>query len=371
MKVSLNTITPVHIGTTRTETLSSVDYVYKDGKIVLIDHNKLERVLDERSQGEIDLRENFIEALKQGRDKKIDDFLKDAGISLDEIELMRLPAYGEVRGEIKRMVNSNGRVYIPGSSIKGLFRTALAYSFLKNNFGLLESSVQDIIRQSAKPKDAFKSLNEKIFLNPHKDPMKNIVASDTDFFSPEDVGIFSTTRIYIKDLRPGPPSPVEAILRGKRTSFSLKIEPFKVFKKEFLFLEDPSGWKILFNKVDEFTRDLLEREIRELSRSPGFDYVSKIYKEFLHQLSMQDNSCIGRIGFGKTFFDETVTLLLEKSNKSELLEKFEGYMNNSFWGKRRRSLARNDPLPSSRLFTVDRNRKPTGALGWIKLIPQS
>jgi CRISPR type III-A-associated RAMP protein Csm5 len=273
-----------------------------------------------------------------------------------------------VRGEIHRTINSNGRAYIPGSTIKGLFRTALAFNFLRNDFELLKHAVNYAIRRNVSPKKAFNWLNEKIFLDPHRDPLKNLLVSDTKFYSPSDIGVFATTRMYLKTFQQGPPVSVEAVVRDKETTFSLKIMPFKIFKSEFMFLEDEiNAWKNLFKQVNAFTKALLEREIRELSTHHSFTSICSQYETFLNQLDKLENACIGRIGFGKTVFDETVILLLEQCNETELLKKFEAYLNRNFWKRRRRSLQRRDPLPSTRLIVLDKRNNPQEVLGWVKM----
>lgn len=375
MKVNLTMLSPVHIGASREDVFSqAVDYVLKGNNVVLVDLDELQKVLAERSLGKINLEESFINDLRQGRIQRIADFLNNNGISVDEVELACLPAHGQVRGEIRRTINSNGRIYIPGSSIKGLFRTALAYDYLKNNFTFLKNSVENVVKRQGDPRKAFAWLDKKIiFLDPHRDPLKNLLVSDTEFFSPSDIGIFATSRMYLKTFQTGPPVPVEAVAKDAETTFSLKITPLKVFKNEFLFLEDIEGWKELFKQVNAFTKVLLEREIRELST--GFTSICNQYKAFLNQLNRLENACIGRIGFGKTVFDETVTLLLEEYGELALLRKFEDYLNRNFWKRRfrgewiprKRSIEKGDPLPSTRLFVLDKNGNPEGVLGWVKM----
>jgi|Deesub1362A_J573_1020465.scaffolds.fasta_scaffold01616_8 CRISPR-associated protein Csm5 len=372
MRVNLTTLSPVHIGSSRDDILSqSVDYAVEREAVVLINHDKLQKVLVERSKGDINLEEKLINDLKEGRIQKIGDFLESNGILLDEVTATKLRFQGHIRGEIRRMINSSGRVFIPGSSIKGLFRTALAYDYLKKNFNLLRSSVERIIRTGHDPKRAFEWLNRKIFLDPNRDPLKNVLVSDTDFYLPEETAIFATSRIYLKTLRKGPPIAVEAVDKGVTNSFSLKIEPFKIFNEDFSFLENSEAWKELFKKVNVFTKALLRREIKELSGGK-LNVIAGVCRSFLEQLEkLDENACIGRIGFGKTVFDETVLLLLEEYKEIHLLKQFESYLNREFWRKRRRSLGKKDPLPTTRLVTLDKYGNPEGALGWVELTIKS
>lgn len=381
MKAKLIVLSPVHIGSSREDVLSqAVDFVYKNNKVILIDHEKLQKALGNRSTSSVNLEEVFIAGLRSGSIQRMCDFLNRNNISLEEVKLSELTAQGQIRGSINRMINSNGRVFIPGSSIKGLFRTALAYEYLKNDFKMLKESVNYVVKTRENPKKAFEWLGKKIFLDSYRDPLKNILVSDTEPFELKNIGVFATTRIYLKNFQKGPPIPVEAIISGASTSFGLKTIPFKVFKREFSFLERPEGLLKVFEAVNSFTKALLKREINELSKA-GNAFLSIVnqYNKILSETNRLEGECIGRIGFGKTFFDETVVLLLEENNELELLKEFEDYLNYSFWkrkvrGKfipRRRSIAKGDYLPSTRLFVLDNHNNLNTVLGWVKITPIS
>lgn len=372
----LTTLTPVHIGTSQVENLSQVvDYVYKDGLVHTIDFEKLQKAIKKRSRPNFNLEEKFLEDLRERRIRKLDEFLEQNNISITEIEDYRLKTTGSISGEIQKMIHSEGRPYIPGSSIKGMLRTALAYWYLKNDKDILIESVEHIIENRVRPKKAFQSLNGRIFLDPNRDPLKNIIVSDSEFIPKEKILISPTKRMSIKSVGRDVsiPIPVEVISTETEVSFSIKIQSLKVFNPKFSFLEDTkAAFPKLCQILNEFSKASLKREIQELT-SPNFSSIKSKYERFLKEIEdSKINGCIGRLGFGKTFWDETVILILKDDRF--LLQKYENYMNRNFWRRkfkgewilRKRSLFKNEPLPFTRLF-IYKDNQPKGVLGWVKL----
>ena len=143
--IKLHANSPVFIGSG--ESLTKKEYILdkRSGRIYIPDLGKLIGFLAERS-----ILSNFEEYLLQPRNNDLYTFLEENKVSnkdYDKFVLYSLEA-GEVitqekfRGLLTFFKGSDGLPYIPGSSIKGAMRTAIAIKLLeKGNF---ESNLSDI-----------------------------------------------------------------------------------------------------------------------------------------------------------------------------------------------------------------------------------
>jgi hypothetical protein len=67
------------------------------------------------------------------------------------------------------------------------------------------------------------------------------------------------------------------------------------------------------------------------------------------------------LGFGKTFFDQTIAILIEKD--TSIMSRYQRYLNTAVWrGNRRQDL----PTPYTRVVYMEGNA-PREVLGWVKL----
>ena len=144
----LQCISPIHIGSG--ETLKAVEYLYnsKNQTVYFLDESKWINFLF--SKNLIDEFTNYVESTAENSAQNEEftgnnvwDWLKSKGI--DAKELPRL-SIRQARAETNTIISgkkqtlndiachiakAEGQPYIPGSSIKGIFRTAILYSFIK------------------------------------------------------------------------------------------------------------------------------------------------------------------------------------------------------------------------------------------------
>lgn len=375
MKLVLQTLSPLHIGCNDSYS-ALTDYFYAPDrrKVILISAEKLEAALQSRSQPPVDLVESFINELRNA-EFRLRNFLQSNEISLDEVAVGELDAQGNIRGEIHRFIYSAGGPFIPGSSLKGGFRTALAYTYLSQHApGTLQDVIQNRLpRDRRQVKEAFKKsgLEERIFLDhPHRDPLKNIGISDSDPLAADSLKVYGVKRFYIaelernsSDLRQGSPVPLECLPRGFTVELPFHFGRFLAFKREFSFLQNEAGVPELFGCVNQFSLASVNREIAEFTqRNPRrLSVVIRFYQTLQNQIqSLPPNQCILRLGFGKTFWDETVNLLI--SNDRDTVQRLEDYLNRNFWARRSRRRYPRDPLPTTRYFAPGQE-----VLGWVKL----
>ncbi len=139
LRVDLHVLTPIHIGT-REGRLGPTEFVVAGSKVHLIDENRLGRVLRDRN-----LIDAFITEVRKGPFQMASFLSKTARLRIPED--LHLVCSFSIPGGDPNMQDfrpftrdAAGQLYIPGSSLKGVFRTALLYRFLKNSQQVLNSA---------------------------------------------------------------------------------------------------------------------------------------------------------------------------------------------------------------------------------------
>jgi CRISPR-associated protein Csm5 len=128
----IQVVSPVHIGT-REGRLSALEFVASDGSTHIVDEDRFGRFL--RSRGLIDL---FVNSVGRGP-FSMGEFLAnrarvDLKRVLGEIASRSIPGGAAGMTEFRPFVrDGNGQVFLPGTSLKGVFRTALLWGMLQAN----------------------------------------------------------------------------------------------------------------------------------------------------------------------------------------------------------------------------------------------
>ena len=182
--VNLHVLSPIHIGTD--QELDPFSYVIRDDNLLLIDLIRWMEIYPEKEKlhGMMDS-DNFAE-IRTFIAEKID----PESVTLGSIPIKSsrlISAYnriiktkdprnqllidGMTRNEISQVA------YIPGSSIKGAIRTAIANHFVKIA-GVTSKNKRKIFKPVLEP-----DYNEKIFGRINEDPMRNVKLSDVSLDS--------------------------------------------------------------------------------------------------------------------------------------------------------------------------------------------
>lgn len=145
-KMSLTTLSPVFIGSG--EELNKSMYVYNNKEIMIIDERKLIKELLSRKG----LYESFLNECSSG-DLNLTNFLERHlnGYKNMDIYKYKINSYSDIKtgGKLNNInsfiKSSNGKPYIPGSSIKGAIRTAIIYGEIMNDKNRYNNIFKDII----------------------------------------------------------------------------------------------------------------------------------------------------------------------------------------------------------------------------------
>lgn len=360
MKVKLETLSPVHVGSGEESLSRALDYyIAENGKVCLVDSEKLYQVL--RAKG---LEESFLNEVTSASSKfspKLEDFLKRNRIDPSNVKSTELDTKGKVTGLISSHISSNRRFFIPGSTLKGAFRTALAWNYLKSKGEeKLEQAIKGLEGLGPKQaKWASKKLNLEnfVFAGPHHDPLRNLQVSDTDFVSEREMQIWAFQRLDISRGRWGIPTPKQVIPPHKSLQLDIKCTGVLPEEGWFEFLNREGGIFTLFQMANAFSQEMISREERELRELSLARYYTKLKKMVQ---ACGERECILRVGFGKTFYDQTIASLIEKN--SVLNQKYHKYLKERIWPRKKRDF----PAPTTRVVYME-GKEPKEVLGWVKL----
>lgn len=356
LNVEFQVLSPVHIGT-REGRLTALEFVAERGMVHVIDEQKLGRFLLERK-----LIEYFVQEVGRGP-VKMAAFLKEKGrmsipADLPKVTSISIPGGESGMQEFRPFTRDGaGKIYLPGSSLKGVFRTAVLYRMAKRDSGFKEriSSTVDKKddRELAKNKkrlfgdlqkeqmQSFRLPNGKP--GPNEDFFRCLTVRDAyptapvntrviqvHFLSKSGKGEFywsQDKRRVDRDLSLW----VEALVSG---SFSTELLWDNALFGEFSKSNEPSSLPVknlgdLLDAVKEMNSDLVEEEKRTLRADMPKAITAKDVKEYLKRNGPAPAAATGdkaafllgkwygmdrrgliRVGFGSGMLSTTLALVL-------------------------------------------------------------
>jgi len=303
MNFKIETLTAVHIGSS--EILSQYsDYVYDNGFVYYIDHELLINELAKKPNSE-DLLDRFISIVKSQAKESTSDrfrlfnFLKETRLDYKSCALKKVQVNDEIRVEIQRHINTSGQPYIPGSSLKGAIRTALICFFL---------SVSEVILR----KKGY--IGEDIFGKFGEDVLKYLHVSDTTPFKSENLAIAKFYKFNLESQKRTIPIIKEVIPKGSVSTFYIATKAQKAdVTDRFPFLEEGKEDSLL-EMINQYTTRNIEIEIEQLEKykSSTTKGLIEFYTELLQEINKANKEAYLRIGFGKTYYYNTIAQKLPK-----------------------------------------------------------
>ena len=402
MKYVLTTLSPVHIGSG--EQISNWSYAVHNGKIKIYNFEKVVRALKDNPQRLMNLTA-IIE--RNPLTKNLGEILQSYKVNINpeyEVELkgkvIKERWDREQRRNIKEykhiweFIKENGKVYIPGTEIKGAIRTSLFYKILKDKFNENEKiknqflneyrnclNVKDFRDERDRKKKIQKNFShleqrwesivfragfEKVFdkdfrfADAKKDILKILLISDSDLKNPNDV-------LNIKDITAlGVSKHFEELHELLKSGSNFVIDLRVSFKEEYkeIFPETYKylGMKKIREACSEFALSMIESDIEYFNRTKEIkeDEKSKILEKLekrknLAKISPEKRYIILRIGKHQGFLSTTINLLV-KEIAPELYSKAYEYLVHRGYSE----------FPNkSRKITID-----SELLGWCVLIPE-
>lgn len=340
----LRTLTPVHVGDG--EEIIPWEYeLVGNRKLRVYSFEGLLKELEEKLSGSA--LKNTLKRLSQdikinGFKKSLGDFLRENGLSLKslyEIERKTSLRRGNEYKGIKSFIKSSGKVYIPGSEVKGALRTIFIFGAVyrdlkegkKDSLNFVIKTVENALKsgRSLKDKKFWQDIERKLenyfFVNgaPERDAkydlFKTLRVSDSLPREPsqvlyvDDVTILGSSKVFY--------DPHELLKEGQE--FELRIEVDEDYKKVLKRLHknpyiDLINWEFLQESSYNFYRFLLAEEEAFFEKF-SLDGVRRDLRKVKEALSRGE--FVVRIGKHQGFLSLTVMLLVKLGAK-ELYRKF-------------------------------------------------
>jgi CRISPR-associated protein Csm5 len=351
--VQVSLLTPLHIGNGR-ELMNEYDYAIRNGKTWRIDERTL---LDD-----IPLNDSRLKAARPPAEfLRSEDFKPDSPYFRYVLSgTPRSQAEGAVlREQIK---NPFDRPYLPGSSVKGALRTAVAW------YAWEALDTQPEIRKVGRnPKFAAQEYEHDLFgPNPNHDLLRALHVSDSAEGSAGDL-IIVNARVLNRGGGTGSPIELEALRPDAKFSLTIKLDR-ALFSRwaqaAGLQLNGARALATLPQVVQQHSMQRIQREAEWFSQIRGAQRLAQFYAQ-LAQAKLGRSMFLVQLGWGAGWESKTLgsRLQADKSFMERLVRDY--------------SLARGrrqegDPFPKSRRMVVAYNRAsdgrvaetPGSPLGW-------
>jgi CRISPR-associated protein Csm5 len=380
-KYEISVVSPVHIGSGNE--YGPMDFVASEGRISYIN---IDKVFDElKNKGKDVL--ILYEAIEQyGSNFNLGLFLNNQGIDVGNVTNYNLRC-NEVPQSIRGFIKNAFTIpLIPGSSIKGAIRTAVAWYLLKDR----KNEVEDILNRILREIDEIRDRNEKmkkirwwerrighelenlIFYGKEKDPkfdiFKSMIVTDASFESVDQLSIRKCKVLSTTEDNKMMPKPYDIFLEVlelpvKSKTMEISLNTYFLEKKNQNLGYNTNHITFLkeFPKAcNEFSKAIIEYELTFFEEYHLHE-LKNFYENLYDMIPNANDEFLLRVGYGIGWLSTTIGLIFE--NDSNLLKNIRSI----FWLGRRR----NHPyyileFPKARK-TINIDGKPKFPLGWIHL----
>ncbi|MEM6805024.1 MAG: type III-A CRISPR-associated RAMP protein Csm5 [Bacteroidota bacterium] len=344
--ITLRTLSPLHIG--NGNKLSSVgDYLVTNHRVCYLDEKRLLIDLDKSGKTTA-----FTEKLRQFRSGfDFEKSLSELGVSYTDYQTKEIPLnqFGlKVKNNnilypcVRTQDAKTGalRPYVPGSTLKGLLRTAIVFKYFLDHpseLSHLEDSVERRVEQAKNLRKALSDLWQKIKSDILPEELfQSIRLTDSKPFQETEEVIEYTRRQHFYGVdTEGLGWLSECVCPGVESSFDLTyLSGFrfdklpknpKYQKGAFKYLKSTNP-RHIFSALNQHSKLLVEQEMDLLKQAP---HAASVRDKLLVQLAeykalidASDHSyAISRIGKGKTLFFITILPLLSKSLQKKVLQR--------------------------------------------------
>ena len=368
MKYQLKTITPVHIGTG--ETLSQIDGFYDNGRWHRID---IDAVLAAIPESEL----NRLTIAMGQRDFQWKGYLPtDQPSAFYTLPCPEDPRETEIREVMK---HPSGRPMIPGSSIKGVIRTALLWDLIGDSnqepFKYSVNYLKEQLRRKPNRNWAGQEIERHVLgKDPNHDLMRAVQVSDTAPISIEalEMGVSWTVTLNRSDRLVQKRENgreykifVEQIRADQTFDFSIKIDKslFGQREKRELGYSDQQERVVCEELADVcnfVAKDLADTEAGFFD-AYYLDEIVDFYDALVGRIeNLPDGAFVLPIGWGTGYRAKTVTELLT-GDDDDLMRDLRGHYH---LGRRH-----HPKFPKTRRVLYDRQR-PKSPLGWVQITPK-
>ena len=353
---TLTTLSPVHIGDGN-ELKQDFDFVIHSGQTLRINEDALllakEDKLRPRRDGSYPAPGHLLDAA---------DYHNDA---LFRYALRGQPRSKKTNAMIKTFIKDVvDRPYIPGSSLKGALRTALAWTGWEELNPKLDR--QAIGRKKSR---AGQPLEKKIFgADPNHDLLKSLKVSD--LFGPEkpEECLLLVNAQVLTARSAGSPIELEALAGNKDFQGTLTIDEsfFSPMAERELRFNNRRHWlDELMARVQAHSQARIEQLATWFERASGADAIARFYRQ-LADAEMKPNQALLQLGWGGGWDGKTFWTHLQKD--PQLFEKIVDEFRLHRAGRNAPPRRVGDPFPRSKraaMVVKDNVARPAAPFGWV------
>lgn len=305
----------------------------RDREVLVFDEMDVIRSIKEKELLNAELLDSYsLTSKRSDYHRNLDYYIKKGIIDGSIVNRYKVKAINKAEKlngkEIYRTMRNIQGTYIPGSSIKGVIRTAILYDYLlENKIDYIKKALDFIQKNNKYNIDDYiiyftntNVKNRKI--NIQGDPFKFLIVRDANMTKNE-VAIYNETIFDVSKFIRG--NTIEAINEGDYTEdfeFEIIAKGGKTnsLKKRIDYnfdLVDYLNDKKIFEVLYKFSNDIIDDEIEYYKKQNNPLFNSKEIIEKLEEIKGKNSidSPVIRIGKGKGYKSNTIALAIKKLDK--------------------------------------------------------
>lgn len=329
LSYKLTVLTPIHIYSG--ETYRPLNYfINKDNMVQIFDEMDVIKSIKNNQMLNDELLRNMTMTNKRTEyHKNLDYFIDKDIVDKSILNKRKVEANNRVKNlkgqEINKTMRNIQGIFIPGSTIKGIIRTAIIYDYLlSKGIDFVKKAILSISNTKSNIDDYIIFKNEqsgRIEKDIAKDPFRFISVKDINMINNK-VEIYEENIFNIDGFIPG--NVIETIKEGDsseefafeiRTNFNIS----RKFNQEILkYFSNDEILRVLY----QYSNDIIEDEIEYFKNNKNADLNSKEIIEKLQEIKSKNSlsTPVLRIGKSTGYKSHTVALVIKKMDKEYYLK---------------------------------------------------
>lgn len=351
-QTTLKTLTPLHIGDGY-ELRRDFDFTVRNGRTHRLNEDAILAAKDETQWRDAKGGYKLPAQLLVESDFQNKDFFRYV--------IQGVPRSDKPDARVKSQIkNVHDCPYIPGSSLKGALRTALAWTGWDEVRPKLDRAAIGRSKSwAAQP------LERKLFgPDPNRDLLRALHVSDLVGPDKAGEGLLLVNAQVLTTKSAGSPVELEAIRSDVTFTGSLTIDEalFKPFAEKELRFANRKHWlDELLARAQKHSRARIEQLAEWYERGDGYEAIANFYRQML-KAKVSANAALMQIGWGAGWDGKTLWTHLQSDPQlfEQLVKDFR--MHKAVKGAPTRKPG--DPFPRSKRAALDKTNKPAAPLGW-------
>ncbi len=318
-KLSIEGLSPLFIGSGNT--YSQLDYISAEGKIHILDFDKIlsqvpEELIDDLTN---DINKNFWNNKWQGN---VEEFLEKYKLNWRDFIEKSYDLRGDIGdNEINQFIKTGDLIYIPGSSIKGAMRTAILFDILNKHPRERERFIRRILSDFN-----HREIIQLIQSDGKTDLLRALMVTDQALKNhTSSIKVDESTVYHLRNKQPTIPIFNEVLDKGFQSEGRIKINRKLVDSGTLISNYFDLHAENLIKAMNSFSKTIINHELRTFikQQDTNLKEIITFYENLQAQInSLNDKECILRLGQGSSALG--LTLFLNFSDKKEVVRKFKG-----------------------------------------------